>query len=449
MNVILVSLDTTRADHLSCYRWPRLTSPHLDRLAEEGILFERCFSPWIPTHPAHTSLFTGQDPMRHQVIAQGGKAELAAEIPTLAELLRDRGYFTAAADNLGRWFSRGVALYRTYRWTHDPSGGWRKGEAVTEAALEVLNAAACQDRPFFLFLHYWDPHTPYLPPSPFDRLFYTGDDPDASRDHRGMAPVLNFPPFGGYFRDWMGDVTDIEFPKAQYDAEIAYMDACLQHVWTRLEELNLADRTLVVVTADHGEELDEHQMWFDHHGLYDTNLHIPLILRGPDIPRGARVELPVRLVDVAPTILSYLGFEGLPADLGLVGESLLPALAGGVDRGTGETLYLTECTWMRKRGLRTREWKLIVARDHPDIHGRPPVELYHLPTDPGEQRNLADERPDVVTRLKADLFAWVARRQRETGLPDPIEAQEITLRQIGGKTAPRPPDGKIAPSSSG
>ena len=441
MNVLLVSLDTTRADHLGCYGWPRCTSPHLDDVAAEGVLFEQCFSPWIPTHPAHTSLFTGQDPMLHQVIAQGGKAQLAPEIPTLAEILRDHGYFTAAADNLGRWFERGFELYRTYRWARDESGGWRKGEAVTEAALAVLAAAAAQPKPFFLFLHYWDPHTPYLPPPPFDRLFYTRNERDPA--HRSMEPVFAFEPFADYFREWMPGVTDIEFPKAQYDAAIAYMDACLRHVWTRLEELRLADPTLVVVTADHGEELDEHQMWFDHHGLYDTNLRIPLIMRGPDLPRGARVAAPVRLVDVAPTILAALGLERVAHDLGMVGANLLPLVAGSESRGPGETLYLTECTWMRKRGLRTREWKLIVARDHPDLHGRPPVELYHLPTDPGEQQNLAQERPEVVAQLRAELFAWVERRRAETGLPDPIEEQEITLRRIGRKPSP-PPAGSAA-----
>ena len=115
MNVIIVSLDTTRADHLGCYGWRRDTSPHLDRLAESGTLFENCFSCWIPTHAAHTTMLTGRDVMQHQIVAQGGKAQLAPEIPMLQERLRDRGYFTAAADNLGRWFSRGFDHYEGYR----------------------------------------------------------------------------------------------------------------------------------------------------------------------------------------------------------------------------------------------------------------------------------------------------------------------------------------------
>lgn len=434
MNVLLVSLDTTRADHLSCYGYARLTSPHLDRFAAEAILFEECFSPWIPTHAAHTTMLTGQDVFRHQIVAQGGRAQLDASIPTLAEILSDAGYFTAAADNLARWFSRGFQRYEGYSWVPDEHGAWRKGEAVNATALRLLKECAAQPKPFFLFVHYWDAHTPYLPPRPFHRMFYGGDERDPS--NRSMDGPLNFPPFMWYFRSWLEGVTDIGYPIAQYDACIAYMDACLSHLLGALAESGRDEETLVILTADHGEELDEHQMWFDHHGLYDTNLRVPLILRWPSgagAPRGRRVPGMVRLLDVTPTILEVVGLGEKVEALGMQGRSLAPLMWGRSRRGVCETLYLTECTWMRKRGLRTREWKLIVALE-PDIHGRPPVELYHLPTDPGEQRNVADERPDVVEELRGKLMRWVARRRRETGNPDPLEVQEITLRRIG-----RPP----------
>jgi len=433
MNLLLISLDTTRADHLGCYGWRRNTSPHLDRLAAEGTLFERCFSPHIPTHPAHTTMLTGCDVMRHGIVANSPTAELAPGVRTLAERLKERGYWTGAADNLGRWFSRGFDVYEGYSWAKDPQGGWRKGEAVTRAALKLLDQAAAQTQPFFLFLHYWDPHTPYLPPAPFHRMFYGGDERD--RANRSMEPVLNFPPFMHYFRGWMGDVTDIEFPKAQYDASIAYMDLCLHHVFQRLEEAGLAESTLVAVTADHGEELDEHAMWFDHHGLYDTNVHVPLILRLPGtVPAGLRLPGQVRLTDLAPSLLEL---AGVPVDAEMQGRSFVPMLSGGMPGGTADTLFLTECTWMRKRAVRTSEWKLIVARDHPDIHGRPPVELYHLPSDPGEQRNVVEQRPEVAAALRVELEAWLETRRRETGLPDPLEEQEITLRQIGKPPAPK------------
>jgi len=366
------------------------------------------------------------------VISQGARVELSPEIPTLAELLRDHGYFTAAADNLGRWFKRGFQRYEGYSWAkaQEPGGGWRKGEAVTETALRVLGEAAAQPQPFFLFLHYWDPHTPYLPPPPFSRMFYGGDERDP--ENRSMAPVLNCPRFGAYFRRWLDGVTDIEFPKAEYDAATRYMDTCLQHVFQRLEELSLAEETLVLIFADHGEELDEHRMWFDHHGLYDTNLHVPLILRQPGrVPAGRRLAGPVRLLDIFPTVLEALDLAKLGDGLDLQGRSLIPLLKADRPEGTGETLYLTENTWMRKRGLRTPEWKLIVARE-PDFHDCPPVELYHLPDDPAEQRNLAEARPEVVAELRGQLFAWVERRCAETGLPDPIEEYGVAMTSIGG-----------------
>jgi arylsulfatase A-like enzyme len=430
MNVLLVSLDTTRADHLGAYGYRRTTSPHLDRFASESTLFEECFSPWIPTHAAHTTMLTGQDCIRHQIIAQGGRAQLDAAIPTLAEILSDAGYHTAAADNLSRWFSRGFRTYEGYSWAPDAQGAWRKGEAVTATALRLLRECIAQPRPFFLFVHYWDPHTPYLPPAPFHRMFYGGDERDPA--NRSMDGPMNFPPFMWYFRGWMPGVTDIAFPIAQYDASIATMDLCLSHLLGALAASGRDDETLVVITADHGEELDEHAMWFDHHGLYDTNLHVPLIVRlpGETVARGRRVPGMVRLLDVTPTILDAVGLGEKVEALGMQGRSLLPLTRGRSRRGSSDTLYLTECTWMRKRGLRSREWKLITALE-PDIHGRPPVELYHLPTDAGEQENLADERPEVVEELRAKLLRWVARRKRETGNPDPLDVQEITLRQIG------------------
>lgn len=431
MNILLLSLDTLRADHLSCYGWRRLTSPNIDAVAAQGVLFTEAFSTHIPTHPAHTSLFAGMDVMSHQIVAQGAKVELDPSIRTLPEILRDAGYFTAAADNLGRWFARGFNVYEGYDW---PKGadGWRKAEGVNLSALKVLKACARQSRPFFAFLHYWDPHTPYLPPPPFSRMFYSGDETDPA--NTSMEPVLNFRPFMWYFRQWMGHVTDIRFPCAQYDAEIAYMDACLVHIWTFLSDTGLDENTLVVITSDHGEELDEHAHWFDHHGLYDTNIRVPLIMRCPGVlPAGQRVRGFVRLMDVAPTILDLAGMGDAVAELGMDGVSAVPTINGQED-GTCDTLYLTESTWMRKRGIRTRQWKYIHALE-PDIHGMPPEELYNLSADPGETRNLADTHRAVAEELDRKIHEWVRRRLAQTGKSDPMETVGITMRQIGAPPA--------------
>jgi len=427
-----MSLDTLRADRLSCYGYHRPTSPSVDRVASQGAICTEFYSPHIPTFPGHTTMMTGRDVYAHRITSQSATPELDPSIPMLAEVMRGAGYFTAAADNLGRWFHRGMALTEPYSWDTSVKSAWRKAEAVNQAACRVIDAAAAQDRPFFLFLHYWDPHTPYLPPAPFDRMFYAGDEKDPR--NRSMDPVWAFENFKWYFREWMPDVTDIEFPKAQYDAEIAYLDACLAHVFARLEDRGMVEDTLLVIMSDHGEELDEHGCWFDHHGLYEPNVRIPCILRCPGLIEPAtRLRGFARSQDVVPTVLDYAGL--LDRVTTLDGFSLRPLLeraAQGceVASGTCDALFLTENTWMKKRAIRTHAWKLIVALE-PDIHGFPPVELYDLRTDPGEKANLADELPEVAAELRARLDDHLRRRLAETGHTDPLPEQPIPLRRVG------------------
>ena len=419
----MVSLDTLRADRLSCYGYDRLTSPHLDRMASQGSLFQTCIAPHIPTHPAHTTVFTGRDVFGHQIVAHGGRVDLDPGVPLLAERMRDAGYFTAAADDLGRWFQRGFDLYEGFSWDRSEPR-WRKGEAVNGAADRVFAAIAAQDRPFFCFLHYWDVHTPYLPPDPFWGMFYDGD-PRDPRNH-SLDAMWAFEPFRWYFHEWMPGVTDVEFPRSQYDAALAYLDVCLLHMFTLMERRGLLRDTLVVIFADHGEELDEHSMWFDHHGLYETNIHVPLIVWCPGRVPARTVSAPVSQLDIAPTVLEA---AGLPRK-GLDGQSLWPHMRGEADAAPCEAVYVTECSWMRKHAWRTREWKLILALE-PDFHHCPPVELYHLPSDPGERHNLAEHRPDVVAELSRALQAHVAARVAATGRPAPVEVQSITMRRIG------------------
>lgn len=447
MNVLLVSLDTLRADHVSAYGYPRLTSPHLDRLAAEGALFRNCTAPHIATHPAHTTVFTGVDVFEHQIVTHGGQLDLDPGVPVLAERLRAAGYFTAAADNLGRWFPRGFDAYEGYRWNADSAGRWPKGQAVNATADRLFAQIADQDRPFFCFLHYWDVHTPYLPPDPFWGMFYDGDPKDPRNP--SLQAMWAFEPFRDYFHQWMPGVTDVEFPKSQYDAALAYLDVCLAHMLFMLRARGLDRDTLIVLFADHGEELDEHQMWFDHHGLYETNIHVPLILWAPGrVPAGRTLAAPVTHYDIAPTVMEAAGCEAAwPA---MAGRSLWPLLRGeagaaaAAEAKADEGLYVTECAWMRKHAWRTREWKLILALE-PDFHHRPPVELYHLASDPMEQHNLAEARPEVVADLRARLLAHVTRRERETGRPAPIMVQGITLRHIGSVNTAVPENMKLPP----
>ncbi len=440
-NVILVSLDTTRADRLGCYGHFRNTSPNLDRFASEGVLFTDHFSPHIPTYPGHTTMMTGKDIYAHHVTSQSHTPEPTPGVRMLAEILKEHGYFTAAADNLGRWFARGFEVIEPYSWDIQNKTEWRKGEAVSEAAIKALNTAAAQDNPFFLFLHFWDPHTPYLPPAPFHRMFYGGDEKDPTND--SMDALWQFENFNRYFAEWMGGVTDIEFPKAQYDAEIAYMDCCFSHVLNRVDELGLTGDTAILVTADHGEELDEHQHWFDHHGLYDTNIHIPLIVRCPSLlPADVRIGGLTTMLDLAPTILDLLDLGEAAIAESMTGSSLVPLVnsPASTARGTTDYIHITENTWMKKRGIRTHRWKLIVPLETPDIHGNSDIELYNLPEDPGELNNIAEARPEVTSRLMRLMDEWMSGRLATTGLEDPLPVQPIPLKRVGSMDAAVPAD---------
>ena len=218
--------------------------------------------------------------------------------------------------------------------------------AVTIPEMERL---AAQDKPFLLFLRHMDPHSPYLAPEPFHRMFFQGDEFD--ENNKSLEPVYQFKPFCDYFYDWFPPgCTSSDYIVAQYDAAIAYMDACIQPLLQKLADLGLEDDTIVVFTSDHGETLYDHDHYFDHHGLYDCTLVVPLILRWNNkLPRGVRVDDYCQLKDVMPTLLDLVGIDGTPYSFD--GRSLLPALEG--KREKEPEFYITECTWQRKHGWRT------------------------------------------------------------------------------------------------
>jgi arylsulfatase A-like enzyme len=270
-----------------------------------------------------------------------------------------------------------------------------------------------------------DPHAPYLPPEPYERIFYHGDETDPS--NKSMEPVMSFKPFRDFFATWMPPgITDKDYVIAQYDGAIAYMDAAIQTILTGLEAHGIMDETIIVINGDHGETLYEHECWFDHHGMYDNVLHVPLIIRYPGkVPAGQVVEGYNQHKDLVPTLLDLAEIPQneieWPSEKRFDGQSLMPMVRGEVDSHETE-MYITECTWMRKHGWRTPEWKLIVALE-PDFHFKPEVELYNLVQDPDENHNVAETYPDVVDFLRGRMDAFIARREQETGLPNPIHHQ--------------------------
>jgi arylsulfatase A-like enzyme len=418
-NILLIAIDSLLSPHMSCYGYPRLTTPHIDRFAAEGTLFENAFSPHIPTTSGYAGILTGRDAFGTQIVALRHKGGLPEKLPTLPEVLGARGYRTVCVGFKGNPASRGFQEYVQYEaWGGRDEGVLRKAEALNAAFMPLLDELAAGDEPFFVLLRHLDPHSPYLPPPPFDRMFYHGDPCDPANE--SMKPVMAFKPFCDYFRSWMlPGVTDKDYVIAQYDGAVAYMDACIRQIFQQLATLGILDETIIVLTSDHGETLYDHECWFDHHGMYDVTLKVPLIVRYPRaVPAGRRVRGYCQLKHIMPTILELAGVR---TELTFDGLSLMRLVDSSVP-SFESSMYITECTWMRKHGWRTPQWKLIVALE-PDFHFKPPVELYNLIEDPGEDHSVADEYPEIVEALRTRMGKHIARREAESGNANPIHNQ--------------------------
>ncbi len=411
MNVVFVSMDTLRADRLGCLGGTRGLTPNLDRIAGEAALFTQTFSSDIPTQPSHTALFTGRFGTGTDVVSHfhpGTRLDEAT--PWLPSIFQGSGYHTGAVDHLFSmkdWFVRGYDDYMP------PAGRSRSpGSVINEIGFPWITEHTDED--FFLFLHYWDAHIPYLPPPPFiDR--FTADsvgriDPLIMEQLRSRP---TYPLFKCNLYDHLDWIPNLQYVKDLYDAEVAYLDYEIGRLFVHLKETGVLDDTIVVLFSDHGEVMTEHDAWFDHTGLYDSVTHVPLIIWSPKVVAPQRVDAMVQLVDVMPTVLELLG---RPQVDGLDGRSLVPVLRG--ERTTHrDAVMLSECTWQAKRAVRTSEWKYIRCYD-PGVYAAAPCELYHLSEDPGEQVNVAREFPQIVAQLSDRLDGWLARQLANR--PDPM-----------------------------
>lgn len=429
MKIILISLDTLRASRLSGYGYAKATSPQMDRIAGQGVLFERAYAADIPTEVAHTGIFTGKVGLSTGVVSHGSElTHLPKSMPWLPTMLRNAGFTTSAVDNLYQlkeWFARG------YRYYTNSVGGnrWIDGRTVNELAMPWIEAHKEQN--FFLFLHYWDAHTPYLPPESYVSEFYDGSRDPYDPANRSMEGAYNhpaYPFFKHHHYDLVGPVTDSAYYDALYDAEIRYLDDRLKELDDYLEQLGIAEDTLLILFGDHGESLTEHDIYWDHCGLYEPTVHVPLIMRWPGrIPAGRRVEGLVQQVDLLPTILESVRHEP-PSDIdlpkladpaGLDGRSLWPAIQGE-EKGTLEKVFLSECAWQAARAIRTPRYKFIRTYDSGPF-SRPPRELYDLTHDPAETDNLADRRPDLADQFEQEMNEWVYAKL--AGREDPMMRQ--------------------------
>ncbi|OXM16319.1 sulfatase family protein [Paenibacillus herberti] len=418
MNFIFISLDTLRADRLGAYGYKKPTSPYIDKIASEGVLFEKAYAADIPTEVAHTGIFTGKVGLTTGVVSHGSELNsLPKSVQWLPSLLKNAGYTTAAVDNLYQlkeWFARG---YRHYM-NSSGSKRWIDGKTINELATSWLSTKG--DEPFFLFLHYWDPHTPYLPPEKYIPSFYDQEKNPYDPSNRSMDEAYNsaaYPFFKYHHYDMLGSVTDAEYMNALYDAEVRYLDDRLRELDEELERLGLAEDTMLVLFGDHGESLTEHDIYWDHCGLYDATVNVPLIIRWPNrIAGGRRVPGLVQQVDLMPTLLEAAGIQ-IPDDLD--GKSLWPAINGQAS-GTHDRVFLSECAWQAARGVTDGNYKLIVTYDSGPFK-RPPRELYDLKSDPGETINLAELMPELADELQLLIDEWV--QGKLAGREDPMQKQ--------------------------
>ncbi|WP_248926140.1 sulfatase [Paenibacillus hamazuiensis] len=430
MNIIMISLDTLRASRLGCYGYAKPTSPYLDRIASEGVLFERAYASDIPTEVAHTSIFTGKIGLTTGVVSHGSDLSyLPKSEGWLPAMLRSAGFTTAAVDNLyhlKEWFARG------YRYYINSSGRtrWIDGKTVNELALAWLRQH--RTGPFFLFLHYWDAHTPYLPPESYVGEFYPAGRDRFDPANRSMERAYNhpaYPFFKHHHYCHLGPVTDSDYVSALYDAEIRYLDDRLRELDEALEALGIREETLLVLFGDHGESLTEHDIYWDHCGLYEQTVHVPVIMRWPGrIPQGKRIGGLVQHADLLPTIMEAVR-RGQPAGIELEalretgtldGKSLWPCIEGTDSKGTNGRIYLSECAWQAARAVRTERYKFIRYYDSGPFT-RPLRELYDLLADPEETNNLAERLPDVASELERDLIEFV--QAKLAGRPDPMHHQ--------------------------
>ena len=463
MNVVMIALEAARADHLSCYGYGRQTTPNLDRLVEDGVVFDNHFTPAVPTQPAFTTIFSGAHPLTHRIIAHEAPLNPNPKITWLPLLLRHHNYTTVAIDTLidhRPWFARGFEYYV------NPCrrGDLPDSDSVNQRAIEWLEH--CRREPFFLHLHYWDGHLPYRPDNANRQLFYQGDPTTQNVGSLNRFYEQSAGCGAGY--TWLEDllktwptkvgsrIEDVDFLIAQYDAELRTADHGIGQICEMLKSLDLWPDTLVMVYGDHGVELGgEHGIYFDHYGLYDANLRVPLIMHWPEkLDGGRRVSAMSQQQDLLATVLDAIGAD--VSDL-VEGRSLLP-LARGTQTVShwNHTLMACECTYQAKWALRTAEYKLIVSRE-PDFHGRPPVELYDLLDDPLELHNLATRNRPLVEKL-LDKFDTTLKRMLEARhmKGDPIAPGRLSLgrqvfKQIGKPYPPRDPKwkGHVAPVIAG
>lgn len=423
-SVLLITLDTTRIDAIGAYGG-RMPTPVIDRLADEGILFERAYTASNTTLPSHVSILTGLDVRAHGVV--NNRSNLDARVETLAEVLRRAGWYTAAAVSVHHLEAGRSGLGAGFDYFLEVQPGAEADGAATVSALtKWIDAWPTLGRPpFFLWVHLFDPHTPYRPPKWFVEQL--------RRDHELAAPPRSsssatIPP-SRYTREgeFLAGVSNPAHAEFLYGAGVAYTDRIVGGLLARLRANGMLAGTAIVLVADHGEALGDQDVWFSHAMLYPPVVRVPLLLYLPGIEGGRRVSVPVSTTDIATTLTRWLGVDELPA---AGGWDLLDTLEPD-ERATGRRVWFAHSEldqagfW--EDGLHYFE---TLHRDYAHL-GRQRVIalgtrfLFRDSVDPECARNLAEEEREVATACSLDVRRWDERRGGAESTEEPRTQAEL------------------------
>jgi arylsulfatase A-like enzyme len=420
-NVILISIDTLRADHLGCYGYSRQTSPHIDRLATESVQFDNVFSATSWTLPAHLSLLTGLTLFHHGVLHESYAFDTS--IPTLADLLRGQGYSTGAFTG-GGYVSSRFGFAKGFDFYLDEGiPDLTSSENLFQKSFDWIRKNT--DKKFFLFLHTYQTHGPYNSPAPFGQCFLAKDDVWKGFDLKKYLGTK------GIFRPLPENLK--KNIVALYDGEIRYMDeALIGPLLQGLKSLNLFDQTMIIFTSDHGEEFYDHGAWGHGHSLYNELIRVPLIIKFPSSKqKGQKIDSFARLIDVLPTVLEELkiSYSARRFD----GRSLFPLLDGKEKEPRdclGEVYGKIEfpsplrnaSPSLRRVTINDNHFKLIFSINHSEYYhffSPPPsrpetieIQVYDLIKDPDERLNLASQKQDVIRRLLAKIESYYAEGKK-------------------------------------
>jgi arylsulfatase len=429
LGVLIITVDTLRADFLSAYGHARILTPSFDRLAAGGVLFWQSIAQSTTTTPSHASLFSSLYLQDHNVWSN---FEALGQGPrTLAEILTGRGFETFSIANMKHLNPEMSGLGQGVQ-TFVKSGNMRRAGPSIDQFLGWLDDRG--EKPFYAWLHLADVHTPYSPPPPYDHFYYDDDERDPRK--RSLQRIWHLLPSHmtdhPFFLKWLEGITDLDWVLAQYQGAVTYVDDEIGRLIDALEERALLGRTAIIVTADHGESLGEHDIYFTHAGLYEATVHVPLITYFPGAGRqGVHVREVVEGIDVMPTVLEYLG---IPAPRGIRGRSLWPLIRGEV---TPSRIAMSEHAGKNLVALRSDRFKYIkhlrtahLQPSYPFTDGR--EELYDLKADPQERKDLSGELPDVMRVFRKELHARRASKLAlSAGKAELNEEAVEVLRALG------------------